>query len=117
MAVLLVDDDREVLPILASLIEVYCEETVFVAGSPAEAQAIFEESHEQIRVLVTDMVMPEMTGSELAVDLLAKKPELKVVMISGNRPGCLNSKIPLEPGKNFFQKPIKIEDLKSALEA
>jgi two-component system, cell cycle sensor histidine kinase and response regulator CckA len=117
MAVLLVDDDRAVLPILASLIEVYCDETVYVAASPLEAQKIFQERQESIRVLITDMVMPHMTGSELALDLLSKKPTLKVLMVSGNRPGCLNSKIPLEPGRNFFQKPVKIEDLRTALQS
>lgn len=116
MAVLLVDDDRAVLPILASLIEVYCDETVFMADSPEAAQKIFQERKDSIHVLITDMVMPHMTGSELALDLLSKKPELKVLMVSGNRPANLNSKIPLEPGRNFFQKPVKIEDLRTALQ-
>jgi DNA-binding NtrC family response regulator len=56
---------------------------VLSAASPGDAAAIFELHAQEIDLLLTDIVMPGMHGPELAERLLARRPELPVVFVSG----------------------------------
>ena len=50
---------------------------VLVAGTPGEAIALAREHADEIRLLITDVVMPEMNGRDLAGNLLSLYPNLK----------------------------------------
>ena len=57
--------------------------TVLAASTPSEACAIFEAEQARISLLLTDIVMPEMHGPVLAERLVAQRPDLRVVFVSG----------------------------------
>ena len=56
---------------------------VLDARTPSEACELFDRHSEDIALLLTDVVMPEMNGPALAQRLVAKRPELRVLFVSG----------------------------------
>jgi YesN/AraC family two-component response regulator len=84
---------------------------VYQAASGDEAAVLWGLHRDEITLLVSDFVMPELTGDQLAVRFLSEKPDLRVLFISGNDPFSLDSEIPLHPGQNFLQKPFALSDL------
>jgi CheY-like chemotaxis protein len=82
--VLVVDDDRGVRRLTARMLRTGGY-TVLEAESGAEALRILESAPD-IRLLVTDIVMPEMDGLALADLARAKLPELRVVLMTGHAP-------------------------------
>jgi two-component system cell cycle sensor histidine kinase/response regulator CckA len=67
------------------------------------------ESHPRLDLLLTDIVMPEVDGCELAEQMRRKQPELKVLFMSGFEPARLRSAV--MQGTEFLQKPFRITDL------
>jgi two-component system cell cycle sensor histidine kinase/response regulator CckA len=57
---------------------------VLSAGTPGEAIALFEQYRNQVDLLLTDIVMPEMHGPALAQRLIAQRPDLRVLFVSGH---------------------------------
>lgn len=83
-SVLVVDDDRGVRRLTARMLRMEGYK-VLEAESGAEALRALE-SDPDIRLLVTDIVMPEMDGLALADRALAKLPHLRVVLMTGHAP-------------------------------
>ena len=80
----LVVEDEPALRSLAKLVLQRCGYTVFEAGSGVSALKVWAAQRDQIRLLLTDMVMPDgMTGGELAARLQVEDPGLKVILTSG----------------------------------
>lgn len=80
--VLLVDDEPVVLK-LATLALQRGSYRVLACGDPLEGLSVFENTLHEVDLLVTDVVMPEMDGTELAERAVALKPGLPVLFISG----------------------------------
>jgi two-component system cell cycle sensor histidine kinase/response regulator CckA len=80
--VLLVEDEPAVRS-LAERVLMRQGYRVLAAGSGVEALELVNGTHGQIDLLVTDVVMPEMGGVELARHLLALRPDLRILFISG----------------------------------
>jgi two-component system cell cycle sensor histidine kinase/response regulator CckA len=80
--VLVVEDEVAVRGFVVSTLE-RAGYRVLVAGSPAEAVALTEGLNEQIDLLVTDLIMPQINGQVLAARLLARRPSLRVLLMSG----------------------------------
>jgi len=57
---------------------------VLSAGTPSEAAALFETHADEINLLLTDVVMPEMHGPALAQQLIGRRPDLRVLFVSGH---------------------------------
>lgn len=81
--ILLVDDDIGLLSATANLLRLMGAWDVWEAESASKARAVWNENRERIDVLVTDIVMPECFGSELALRFKSEKATLKVIFISG----------------------------------
>jgi CheY-like chemotaxis protein len=82
---------------------------VLEASSGPEALAIFQQSR-PVHLLLTDVVMPRMSGREVADRLLQLQPDLKIIYISGYTDEVLvgNGR---HPGALFLQKPLRPEIL------
>ena len=86
--------------------------TVIEVASAREALQKIDEGP-KLDLLFTDVVMPEMTGAELASKLLKLQPELKVLFTTGyTRKAIVHNGI-LDPGTHLLSKPFNIEDLAS----
>jgi two-component system, cell cycle sensor histidine kinase and response regulator CckA len=84
---------------------------VLAASGGAEALKIVETSGAAIDLLVTDVVMPGMTGKELADALRARIPGFPVLFVSGyTETGIVHEGI-VEPGTDFLQKPFTPDEL------
>ena len=91
--------------------------TVIAASGGSEALAAIKLQKCGVDLLVTDVVMPQMSGIELARKLLAACPTLKVLFLSGYAENAVAQQGELDPGINFLQKPFSsIELLKKTRE-
>jgi PAS domain S-box-containing protein len=79
---------------------------VLDAGSPMEARRIAAAYRGRIHLLVTDVVMPKISGRDLAVQLTARRPDLKVLYMSGYTDGAIVNTGLLHKEVAFVQKPF-----------
>ena len=112
--ILLVDDDKDLREFLYQHL-LHCGHSVLQAGSGIEAIERFRHHMNDIDILVADIVMPGLTGDQLAVQLGEKKPGLPVLFISGNAPNQVISVVPLLEGQNFLRKPFSLEALEQGI--
>jgi two-component system, cell cycle sensor histidine kinase and response regulator CckA len=109
---LLVEDEASVRELLRELLE-SAGYSVLEAARPAEALE-FARSHEgPIQLLITDVVMPEMTGPELAQRLAEIRPGLRMLFLSGYTEGVVVDKGLLGDGVHFLQKPFTTDALEA----
>jgi PAS domain S-box-containing protein len=101
--VLLVEDEEAVRALARQVLELNGY-TVLAASNGAEALRLSEQHREPIHLLVTDVVMPHMSGHELAERLAAQHPEMKVLYMSGYTDQAIGPHGVLEPGSFFLQK-------------
>ena len=70
-----------------------------------------EEHAGEINLVMTDVIMPEMNGRELAKNLLSLRPDLKRLFMSGYTADVIAHRGVIDEGMNFIQKPFSIQDL------
>lgn len=114
--ILLVEDEENVRD-LASLVLRECGYTVMTAPEGLAALQLMATCREQIDLLVTDVVMPEMGGRKLAEILLAQHPELKVLFMSGYTDDAVVRHGVLQANANFLQKPFTPNSLADKVRA
>jgi len=108
-ATILVVEDNEMVRLMAvELLEEYGY-TVHVADRPSVALELTGRFGNDIDLMVTDVVMPEMNGHELYEQLASRFPRLKVLYISGYTNEVFVHNGTLEEGINFLQKPFTAE--------
>jgi PAS domain S-box-containing protein len=112
--VLLVEDEPLVLGLTNTMLS-RLGYTVLAAATPAEAVHVAGERRQRIDLLVTDVVMPEMNGRELADRLRSLNPGLRCLFLSGYFASAVSSGGVLEPGVHFLQKPFSMNDLATKL--
>ena len=81
------------------------------ASVPSEAIRLAEEHREKIRLLITDVVMPEMNGRELSNRLTTLLPDLKSLFMSGYTANVIAHRGVLKDGVHFLQKPVSRNNL------
>jgi PAS domain S-box-containing protein len=84
---------------------------VLMASNPREAIRIADNFHAPIHLLLTDVVMPDMNGRELAEQLLGKRPRMKVLYMSGYTNGILSEHAFRAEEASFLEKPFSHEAL------
>jgi two-component system cell cycle sensor histidine kinase/response regulator CckA len=102
--VLLVDDDEEVRTLASRVLRDHGY-VVLEAANPDEALAICAEHKEPIDLLLTDVVMPIMSGRELAEQVRPLRPEARIMYMSGY-PGDVIGKHGVLASGSFIQKPF-----------
>ena len=108
--ILLVEDEHTILALGARMLETLGYRTL-VASGPREALALAEAYDGEIDLLVSDVVMPEMNGRDLAEQMLVHYPNLKRLFISGYTANVIVHHGVLEEGVNFLQKPFSLDGL------
>lgn len=87
-----------------------------LAAHDGETAGALAASHSgQIHLLLTDVIMPGMNGSQLRDRLLKQHPDLKVLVMSGFAGDVISGKSVLEAGTAFIQKPFTMPDLSQAV--
>ncbi len=84
---------------------------VLVASNGVEALQVAEQHKGPIRVLITDVIMPEMSGPDLAKNLTKLRGETDVLYMSGYTDDKLSNILETEPELTLIQKPFSIDDL------
>lgn len=108
--VLVVEDEEAILGICRNILH-QLGYTVLTAHSPGEAIRMVEEHTGLIHLLITDVVMPEMNGRDLAARLSAARPEMKCLFMSGYTASIIAQHNVLEEGMHFIQKPFTVRAL------
>lgn len=114
--VLVVEDEKPVRDLLCRVLEGHGY-TVVVAQNPGEALLISEENGREIDLVVTDVVMPHLSGHKLAKRLRGNAPELRVLLISGHPEELVLDPSLAGAGYGFLQKPFDPEQLLKAARA
>jgi CheY-like chemotaxis protein len=112
--ILLVEDEEIVRELTREMLEL-AGVAVLAADDPAEALAVCREFDGPIDVLLTDIVMPGMSGRELADRLRELRPELEIVYTSGYSDDVIAARGTLEPDTGFLAKPFTCADLSAAI--
>jgi len=108
--VLLVEDEEQVRELARRVLE-RVGYTVLTARDAEAATAIADRHAGHIHLLVTDMLLPQLSGRELAARLSIHRPAIKVLYISGTSEGSGARLRMLEPGTEFLEKPFSLDRL------
>jgi len=108
--ILLVEDESAILEMTTTMLE-GLGYTVVAAATPGEAIRLAHEYQGRVDLLMTDVVMPEMNGRELAGNLLSNYPNLKRLFMSGYTANVIAHHGVLDQGVHFIQKPFSKKDL------
>jgi two-component system cell cycle sensor histidine kinase/response regulator CckA len=111
--ILVVDDDRELLKFLREHLKGSEFKARFAAGG---AEALKIASAGDIELLLTDVMLPDINGIDLARTMRKRQPGLKVAFMSGYlRPALTDLDDPEAPPKTFLQKPFSGKSLRCFL--
>ncbi|NTU97450.1 MAG: PAS domain S-box protein [Chlorobiaceae bacterium] len=114
VTVLLVEDEPDIL----NLCKLELEKngyTVLSASTPFEALSIAANFPDRIALLLTDVVMPQMNGCDLAKKLLLDIPHLKTLFMSGYTPEVIDYPDMFDRKTNYIQKPFTLKALVTAV--
>lgn len=111
---MLVEDDPGILTITRLMLEQLGYQ-VLAASSPGEALRMAGRHAGEIRLLITDVIMPEMSGRDLADKLKAMHPRLSILFMSGYTADMIGNRGVLADGVRYLQKPFSREELATAL--
>ncbi|OHD71951.1 MAG: hypothetical protein A2W19_02155 [Spirochaetes bacterium RBG_16_49_21] len=108
--ILVVEDDDMVRAMTIEMLEVIGY-TTLSTGNPLEALSFFERGDTHIDLVITDVVMPKMSGKELIDRIEAIRPGVKALFMSGYTTNVIADRGVLKEGVHFIQKPFSMSDL------
>jgi len=108
--ILLVEDEPAILNV-ATLLLTRQGYTVLAADSPGAAIRLAADHADGISLLLTDVVMPEMNGRDLARELTSRHPQLKRLFMSGFTADVIANHGAIDEGVHFIQKPFSVHSL------
>jgi PAS domain S-box-containing protein len=107
--VLLAEDDEAARDALLTLLETH-HYRVLAASNGKEALALYESEAEKIKLVVSDLVMPEIGGMALYKALCARSPDIKMLLITGHPLDARDQDV-LEKGNlHWMQKPFSVQE-------
>ncbi|MFA5905393.1 MAG: response regulator [Desulfobacula sp.] len=108
--ILLVEDEPAILKLGEKILQ-DLGYTVLCVPSPLKAIKLIENYKDKIHLLITDMVLPEMNGKDLAQKIKSVYPKMKVLFMSGYSAKAIEHHTLLDAGTCFLQKPFSVNDL------
>ncbi len=112
--ILVVEDEDLVREYIVSALQLEGY-NVLAAADSLEALRICEGSQRPIHLLVTDVVMPRMSGGDLAEQARRTRQDLSVLYVSGYAPNAIERQGVLAPNAHFLEKPFGIDELVDAV--
>jgi signal transduction histidine kinase/CheY-like chemotaxis protein len=103
--VLLAEDDEAIRRVAERVLQ-RAGYRVLAAGTPADALSICDNHGDEIDLLLTDVVMPRMSGLELAEAVVTRRPSVRVLFMSGYSDAAVFRDRAQDPGVAFIQKPL-----------
>ncbi|MEW5913980.1 MAG: response regulator [Thermodesulfobacteriota bacterium] len=108
--VLIVEDESQLLELAQTVLSRFGY-NVLAARTPSAACQLAETYEGDIHLLLTDVVLPEMNGKELQGKILAIKPDIKTLFMSGYTANAISHRGVIDQGIQFIGKPFTIKDL------
>jgi CheY-like chemotaxis protein len=108
--ILVVEDEPSILRLTRKMLQ-GLGYSVLTANTPSQAMALAKEHPGKIQMVITDVVMPEMTGRDLADRLHSIDPSIKLLFMSGYTANVIAQRGVLDEGIIFIQKPFSRESL------
>lgn len=108
--VLIAEDDTIVRNLMCQVLEDYGY-NVIAARNGIEAYETYKKNHLKIDLLITDIIMPQMDGKELAEKILTDNPNIQILFTSGYIDNDVTRHHLIEENFNFLQKPFTFEEL------
>jgi two-component system, cell cycle sensor histidine kinase and response regulator CckA len=108
--VLVVEDEEGVRELVREILE-QAGYTVLTAAGPAEALSLAGSGEPDIDLLITDMIMPDMSGRQVAERLRPDRPSMRVLYMSGYTGDAMVHRGLLDPGAAFMVKPFASREL------
>jgi len=110
--ILLVEDEEAVRTMISRVLQ-SSGYRVLEACQGKEAIEVCQKHQGLIHLMVTDVIMPQMSGRELAERMATVRPEMKVLFMSGYPDNAIVHHGVLDPGTAFLQKPFTLSALES----
>jgi CheY-like chemotaxis protein len=107
---LIVEDESQIRQLACDCLT-QCGYNVLSAANGPEAVRLIENEKQPIDLILTDVVMPQMSGRELAERILCVRPETKILFMSGYTNDAIIKHGILDAGTWFIQKPFTLDDL------
>ncbi len=108
--ILVVEDDDMLRPLIIDVLKAYGSEAL-EAKDGAEALSICENHPDPIHLMLTDVVMPQMSGRQLAERMAVLRPQMKVLFMSGYTDDAIVHHGILNEDTAYIQKPFAPDDL------
>jgi DNA-binding NtrC family response regulator len=108
--ILLVEDEPTILRMTRMMLEKKGN-IVLSAATPAEAIDLAKAHADKIHLLMTDVVMPEMNGRDLAGQIISFYPDIRLLFMSGYTSNVIAHHGVLDDGVAFIQKPFSMADM------
>src|SRR5688572_14841886 len=107
--VLLVDDQKDIVRLLHSALQTLGHPLDLV-HAPSGEEALLEASRRKVDLLVTDYLLPGISGVELMRKIKARHPDLKVIFISGMKERKARAEMLAAGAVAIFEKPLLLAD-------
>jgi len=114
--ILIAEDEPDLRELTRIFLEGYGYR-VLEAGSADQALKIAQSFRERVHLLLTDVIMPGMSGRQLAEKILSSRPDTKIVYMTGYTDDMVVQYKVLEPGVQLLQKPFTKVDLAQKVRA
>jgi CheY-like chemotaxis protein len=111
--ILVVEDNPNMSSLLADMLEVFAVESVRATDGE---DALRKLEKENIGLVITDLRMPKMSGTELIAAVKGMNPKLPVVLISGYNLTDADTNGPAGQADGFLMKPFRMNDIKNVLD-
>ncbi len=108
--IMLVEDETAILEMLSTMLR-RLDYTLLKASTPLEALGLAQSHAGPVHLLITDVVMPEMNGRDLALRLTEIYPDLRCLFMSGYTANVIAHQGVLDEGVHFLQKPFSMKDI------
>ena len=113
-SLLFVDDEEWLVDMWKEILE-SLGYRMTVTTKPLEALQLFKENPKDFDLVIADQTMPQMTGLELAQELLAIRPELPIILVTGFSQLVTPEKAKAAGLRDYIMKPLSISELTNAI--